>query len=154
MTLTRRHGRNAFLAVLALCVVALFVIFVHPVWLGEQSVRLMLWRHGVKSRSVIIDGNRIHYLEAEPKGAAKAVPVLLVHGLGGRADDWAVVLPELAAEGYHVYAPDLLGYGHSAQPKDATTRSAKKRSSCRGSWQAVASPRRTSSAGRWVGGSR
>ena len=59
-TSIRRHGRNLFLVVLALCAIAAFIFFVHPVWVGEQSVRLLLWRHDVKNRFVEIDGNRIH----------------------------------------------------------------------------------------------
>jgi pimeloyl-ACP methyl ester carboxylesterase len=39
-----------------------------------------------------------------------------VHGLGARGEDWAGMIPGLAAQGYHVYAPDLLGYGRSPRP--------------------------------------
>jgi len=116
----RRYGRNLGLCVLALGAIAAFLFFVHPVWVGEQSVRLILWKQGVASKSVTIDGNNIHYFEVQPKGTPQLVPVVLVHGLGGRSEDWAAFLPALAAQGYHVYAPDLLGYGRSAQPKDAS----------------------------------
>jgi pimeloyl-ACP methyl ester carboxylesterase len=42
--------------------------------------------------------------------------LLLIHGLGARGEDWAALIPGLAAKGFHVYAPDLLGYGRSAKP--------------------------------------
>jgi pimeloyl-ACP methyl ester carboxylesterase len=40
--------------------------------------------------------------------------------LGSKAADWANLMPQLIAGGYRVYALDLLGYGRSAQPKDAS----------------------------------
>ncbi len=46
-------------------------------------------------------------------------PVVLVHGLGSRAEDWANLMPQLKQAGFHVYAIDLLGYGRSARPADA-----------------------------------
>jgi pimeloyl-ACP methyl ester carboxylesterase len=39
-----------------------------------------------------------------------------VHGLGSRGEDWALMIPELTAAGFHVVVPDLLGYGRSAKP--------------------------------------
>ncbi|MEI9968775.1 MAG: alpha/beta hydrolase [Terracidiphilus sp.] len=44
--------------------------------------------------------------------------VVLVHGLGGRAEDWWNVAPVLAKAGFRVYMPDLLGFGRSQQPAD------------------------------------
>ena len=41
---------------------------------------------------------------------------MLIHGLGARGEDWAALMPGLAAAGFHVYAPDLLGYGRSPRP--------------------------------------
>lgn len=115
----RRIGRIIF-ALLALGALSSLAVLVFPVWVGEETARLALWRQGIQSESVVIDGNRIHYFEAIPKTQTHDVPVLLIHGLGGRAEDWTAFLPALAAQGYHVYAPDLLGYGISAQPENAT----------------------------------
>ncbi|HXB62713.1 MAG TPA: alpha/beta hydrolase [Acidobacteriaceae bacterium] len=122
--LVRRRIGTIIFALLALGALASLAVLVYPVWVGEETARLALWRKGIKSESVVIDGNRIHYFEAIPRSSGEktqteAVPVLLIHGLGGRAEDWTAFLPALAAQGYHVYAPDLLGYGISAQPKDA-----------------------------------
>jgi pimeloyl-ACP methyl ester carboxylesterase len=105
---------------LVLIALATYVVCVHPVWVGEQTARWALRTHGVKSRWTEIDGHRIHYYEAAARGAAQPVPLVLVHGLGGRGEDWVKFLPALAAQGYHVYAPELLGYGRSARPADAT----------------------------------
>ena len=40
-------------------------------------------------------------------------PVILIHGLAASSHDWDDLLPELAANGYAAYAPDLLGHGES-----------------------------------------
>jgi pimeloyl-ACP methyl ester carboxylesterase len=61
-------------------------------------------------------GYRLHYLEALPAAGTKGIPLVLVHGLGARAEDWSAMMPALAASGFHVYAPDLLGYGRSPRP--------------------------------------
>jgi pimeloyl-ACP methyl ester carboxylesterase len=45
-------------------------------------------------------------------------PVICLHGLAASLHDWGILLPELAAAGYHGYALDLLGHGDS--PKIAS----------------------------------
>lgn len=42
-------------------------------------------------------------------------PVILIHGIGGYAEDWALTIPALAEE-HRVYAPDLVGFGRSDKP--------------------------------------
>jgi pimeloyl-ACP methyl ester carboxylesterase len=44
--------------------------------------------------------------------------VVLVHGLGGRAEDWRNLAPYLTKAGFRVYLPDLPGYGRSEKPVD------------------------------------
>jgi pimeloyl-ACP methyl ester carboxylesterase len=70
---------------------------------------------GVESRSVQVAGLRVHYLA---EGPAAGPVVLLVHGLGGRAEDWRNLAPYLAKAGYRVLMPDLPGYGRSEKPED------------------------------------
>ncbi len=46
-------------------------------------------------------------------GSAQSPPLVLVHGLGEKAsDDWTPLLGKLA-ESFHVFAPDLPGFGRS-----------------------------------------
>jgi pimeloyl-ACP methyl ester carboxylesterase len=94
--------------------------FLRPIWTATQFIRLHLWQQGVSSDYAIIGGNRIHYYEAFPQHAGHDVPakatIVLLHGLGGRGEDWSPMIPTLTAHGYHVIAPDLLGYGRSARP--------------------------------------
>lgn len=43
-------------------------------------------------------------------------PLILIHGFGASIGHWRKNIPALAAEGYQVYALDLLGFGASAKP--------------------------------------
>ena len=68
---------------------------------------------GVRSRFVAnVNGLRMHVLEAGSKAEAGA-GVLLLHGFPELAYSWRRLMPALAAEGYHVIAPDLRGYGRT-----------------------------------------
>lgn len=70
---------------------------------------------GVDSLFVQVAGHRVHYLAEGPAGGPV---VVLVHGLGGRSEDWRNLGPTLAKAGFRVYIPDLLGYGRSEKPAD------------------------------------
>jgi len=107
---------RVFAVVVVLVVIAGGVFYFHPLWVGDQQIRLRLWREGVKSEYAMVDGYRIHYFEALPPQGVAGTPLVLVHGLGARGEDWGAMIPTLAAQGFHVYAPDLLGYGRSPRP--------------------------------------
>jgi pimeloyl-ACP methyl ester carboxylesterase len=74
---------------------------------------LRLCIDGAESRSVTVRGYRVHY---DVLGPADGPPVVLVHGLGGRAEEWLSLARYFVKAGYRVYLPDLIGYGHSEQP--------------------------------------
>ena len=85
----------------------------------ERATDIYLFKNGVHHREIVVNHHRIHYLEAAPpSGSGDGVdrPIVLIHGLGARASDWAGLTPTLARHGYHVYAIDLLGYGNSDKP--------------------------------------
>ncbi len=48
------------------------------------------------------------------EGPGNGPPVVFIHSLGTRRQDWAAVLPEFASE-RHVFAPDLRGHGDSGR---------------------------------------
>jgi pimeloyl-ACP methyl ester carboxylesterase len=98
---------------LLVVVVAGLIIYRYPLWVADQHTRFHLWRRGVKSEYVEAGGYRLHYFEAGP---GDGTPLVLVHGLGARGEDWGAMIPALAAQGFHVYVPDLLGYGRSPKP--------------------------------------
>ena len=101
---------------LLLFVAGAATFYLHPLFVSDTIIRSKLWRAGVKSEYVEAGGYRLHYLEALPPANAPNRPILLIHGLGSRGEDWAPLIPGLAAAGFHVYAPDLLGYGRSPRP--------------------------------------
>jgi abhydrolase domain-containing protein 6 len=121
-----KSGRRAIAAYILTGLVLAGLIFVavvvyNPFFFAQKGTALYLRRNGVQSHYVMVDGYRIHYYEAlPPAGSPDRPPLLLVHGLGASAGDWTSMLPGLARAGYHVYAPDLLGYGSSARPRDAS----------------------------------
>ena len=102
--------------IFVLILVAVGVVYYNPLWLADQQIRYRLWREGVRSDYIVVDGYRMHYFEATPPKGQPETPLVLVHGLGARGEDWGVMIPALAAKGFHVYAPDLLGYGRTVRP--------------------------------------
>jgi pimeloyl-ACP methyl ester carboxylesterase len=85
--------------------------YFRPIELSLFIKRAELWTQGERSHDVMVDGYRIHYREM-----GQGTPLLLVHGLGGNSLDWAPVMKTYAKAGYHVLAPDLLGFGKSQKP--------------------------------------
>jgi haloalkane dehalogenase len=62
---------------------------------------------------VNIEGIRIHYVDEGPK---EAEPILLMHGEPSWSYLYRKMIPVLVKEGYHVLAPDLVGFGKSDKP--------------------------------------
>jgi 2-hydroxymuconate-semialdehyde hydrolase len=68
-------------------------------------------------KTVIANGIRTNYIEA---GDAANAPLILIHGSGPGVTafaNWNGVIPTLA-EHYHVYAPDMVGFGYTDCPAD------------------------------------
>jgi pimeloyl-ACP methyl ester carboxylesterase len=86
-----------------------------PVSFFNASMYLRDTLSGVEDHSIEVDGIRLNYLAQGPKGGPG---VVLVHGLGGRAEDWRLLAPYLAEAGFRVYQPDLPGYGRSERPNN------------------------------------
>jgi pimeloyl-ACP methyl ester carboxylesterase len=110
----RRAGRAVTVIMLLLGLGFGLLAWRNPLWLADRQVDARMRLHGVHSDFVTVNGYKMHYLVG---GSGR--PLLLVHGLGSRGADWANLIPQLIDGGHRVYALDLLGYGHSAQPKDA-----------------------------------
>lgn len=108
------------LAVAAAIVIAFIVAVLIGFWArplsyfnGLTYVQMSLG--GAKSRYVTVNGHRIHYYVMGPEAG---LPVVLVHGLGGRSEDWRNLAPYLARTGFRVCMPDLPGFGRSDKPSD------------------------------------
>lgn len=67
-------------------------------------------------RRIVVDGLRVRAIEAAPR-RDRDDPVLMIHGLGGWAENWKLVMPEVAASGRRAIAIDLPGFGESERPR-------------------------------------
>lgn len=63
----------------------------------------------------LADGLRIHYLDEGPPGGRV---VLMMHGEPSWCYLYRHMIPPVAAAGYRVLAPDLIGFGRSDKPTD------------------------------------
>ena len=99
----------------ALMVVVVGLIWFRPVSLFDLFTEAEMFLSGARSHYTTVSGYRIHYYVMGPKAGAD---VVLVHGLGGRSEDWRNLAPYLTRAGYRVYIPDLPGYGRSEKPKN------------------------------------
>lgn len=71
----------------------------------------MIWSD-MDRRTITVNGRRMRMLEVAP-AEERDVPVLMIHGLGGWAENWAPVMPQVAASGRRAIAIDLPGFGES-----------------------------------------
>jgi pimeloyl-ACP methyl ester carboxylesterase len=69
--------------------------------------------HAENSNFVHVDGANVHYQEF---GDRSKPTLLLIHGYTASVYVWHTTAPALAANGFHVLAIDLLGFGYSEKP--------------------------------------
>ena len=69
----------------------------------------------MEPRTITVEGLRTRVL-VEHGGAARE-PIVLIHGVGGWAENWRPVMPAIAATGRQVIALDLPGFGESERPR-------------------------------------
>lgn len=106
--------KRSLVATGLLIVLLAVLLWNRPFWFIDCATNLRLDLAGMHNQDVLVDGYKIHYLVG---GAGE--PIVLVHGLGSRASDWAGLISPLVHSGRRVYALDLLGYGTSDRPADA-----------------------------------
>jgi pimeloyl-ACP methyl ester carboxylesterase len=68
--------------------------------------------HTVRYRTADVDGSKVFYREAGPADAPK---LLLLHGFPSAGHMFRDLIPRLA-DGFHIVAPDLPGFGNSDAP--------------------------------------
>jgi len=110
-----RLGKKLLWAAVLLVVLAGLGFLARPVSYFNESMYLRNRLTGVQNHNVMVGGHRVHYETEGPDGGRA---VVLVHGLGGQAEDWRELAPYLAKAGFRVYLPDLVGYGRSDKPGD------------------------------------
>src|SRR5205809_1750093 len=69
----------------------------------------------MEPRTITVEGLRTRVLVED--GGTGREPILLVHGVGGWAENWRPVMPALASTGRQVMALDLPGFGQSEAPR-------------------------------------
>jgi pimeloyl-ACP methyl ester carboxylesterase len=114
-TIQPAHKAPRWLRRGALLLAALVVLMVaFFLWRPASAINAVatttLRLSGIESHYVRLGPYRIHYFVG-----GKGEPLVLVHGLGGRALDFTLLMPALAKQ-HRVYALDLLGYGSSDRP--------------------------------------
>jgi pimeloyl-ACP methyl ester carboxylesterase len=70
----------------------------------------------METRTITVEGLRTRILVEDGPGA-KREPIVLVHGVGGWAENWRLVMSGLASTGRQVIALDLPGFGQSEAPR-------------------------------------
>jgi pimeloyl-ACP methyl ester carboxylesterase len=107
-----RRSRATTVGLLLAALVAF--AYTRPLLVLEGVGALWLRASGVRSDSVQAGPYRLHYLES-----GSGPPLVLVHGLASNAmQDWGRLVAPLARR-FHVYAPDLPGFGQSERPAAA-----------------------------------
>ena len=101
---------------MVLDIVMSVVFYRHPVWMIGQVMDARLRIAGFHSEYVHVGSYRVHYFVG-----GRGTPLLLVHGLGARSEDWTAEMPAYAKNGFRVYAVDLLGCGRTDRPDIAYT---------------------------------
>lgn len=107
--------RVGWLVVSCICLLLVLAggwfVYTRPMSVADGILRTRLRLAGIDSRYTQVGPYRVHYFVG---GQGK--PLLLVHGLGARAEDWAPEIPQYAKHGFRVYAIDLLGCGRTSRP--------------------------------------
>jgi len=96
-----------------LVAIAGFVFWMRPIRCFNEITYARECLTGVESHNVTVAGVRVRYSVEGPKTGPA---VVLIHGLGSRAEDWIDLAPHFAKAGFRVYMPDLPGYGRSEKP--------------------------------------
>lgn len=74
----------------------------------------LLSLRGYRRRWVETDAGRVHLLSAPGRGSGP--PLLLLHGLGSRGSDYALLMRQLRGHTRLLLAPDVPGHGDSPPP--------------------------------------
>jgi len=108
-----RLRRAISLLIIVILTASAAIFWARPVSVFRVFNEAQMYLIGARSHNTTVSGFRIHYYTLGP---ATGQPVVLVHGLGGRAEDWEKLAPYLRKAGYRVYLPDLPGFGQSERP--------------------------------------
>jgi pimeloyl-ACP methyl ester carboxylesterase len=112
----KRISTLLLLILMAIDIVMSVLFYRHPVGMITQAMDVRLRLAGFRSEYVRVGPYRVHYFVG-----GQGTPLLLIHGLGARSEDWTPQMPLYAKNGFRVYAVDLLGCGRTDRPDIAYT---------------------------------
>jgi pimeloyl-ACP methyl ester carboxylesterase len=112
----KRIGTLLLLILMAGDVMMSVLFYRHPVRMINQILDARLRLAGFRSEYIRVGPYRVHYFVG-----GRGTPLLLIHGLGARSEDWTPQMPMYAKRGFRVYAVDLLGCGRTDRPDIAYT---------------------------------
>ncbi|MGC1783352.1 MAG: alpha/beta hydrolase, partial [Acidobacteriaceae bacterium] len=107
---------SLLLAAMLGAVVFSVIFYRRPLWVIDEGLHVRLAVAGIRSEFVTVGPYRVHYFVG-----GEGRPLLLIHGLGSRSEDWTPEMPEYVKQGFRVYAIDLLGCGRTDKPDIAYT---------------------------------
>jgi pimeloyl-ACP methyl ester carboxylesterase len=103
-----------FAAAVTILLIALTaVVYFRPLAIFDAVAHVYLLARGFHSSYVRVGPNRVHTMTG-----GKGPPLLLIHGLATRGEDYALIMPALAKH-HLLYVPDLLGFGATDRPNIA-----------------------------------
>ena len=112
----KRVGIALVVCVMVADMIFSIVFYKHPIWVIDQAMNVRLRLAGFRSEYIMVGPYRVHYVVG-----GKGKPLLLIHGLGARGEDWTPEMPDYEKNGFRVYAIDLLGCGRTDRPDIAYT---------------------------------
>lgn len=104
-----KPARRVLIALLIATAIGV-VFYLRPLIVFGAIRRVSLAFHGFRGREVRVGNWRMHYYTG-----GDGPPLVLIHGLASRGEDWSGLFPTLAPH-HRIYAIDLLGYGGSDRP--------------------------------------
>jgi pimeloyl-ACP methyl ester carboxylesterase len=84
-----------------------------------ESLRQMdVTKYSTPERFTYINNNIVRYLDYGSPDSDKIL--ILLHGLGGSAERWSRVIPNIVStkKDFRVIIPDIIGFGYSDKPRD------------------------------------
>lgn len=78
------------------------------------------------SQARLSTGRTYHYIDQRPRNSAFETTLLCIHGLPDLWYGWRHQIRPWVAEGYRVVVPDMLGYGKTDMPLEASAYSTKR----------------------------
>lgn len=107
------------------CLSCLFILSAFPAWsydkeIVDTTLRTQEAIAGLKRHEVVIDGEKIFYLDNERTTAGRSI--MLVHGFGDSGLSWTFFARIFRDGDYRVIIPDLLGFGQSGRSATADYR--------------------------------